>query len=274
MLMQTRHRRCSTLILVLALTWLGPISVASAQSEHETRREVERLRSENESLRQQLDDLTQRLADLEAENARLARSVKALAGGSGGSDVVPPPPPPPPAPEQVSIDESKPNASPRALRKGLEAAYAKFAADGPDAESESSAFFRDATRWVKRINRDFTAPIEWTVRIKDARQNRGAFVLTVQAIDPVHETTFGDPFTVKLPAARVRRLMALEDRGELDRVFLKGVIYPELAVDRRRSGTSNAFGQEPLIGPYVVFRYRVDAQSIAAVVAESDEQQP
>lgn len=250
------------IVSLLAVVFLGVTATpAVAQSDAQLRRENERLRSEAETLRNEVTDLKQRLADLEASNRALQERIRQLRAGSsaGGSTPVPPPPPPP-----VSIDESKPDASPRALLNAVTASYAEATKDldpGTPGRPDRLAFMRELDRWSKRANREHRTPIEWHVKEIGRDRTRAGYIYHLVAVDPVHGTELGDPFDALVPAASARRLSRLREHAESDVMVLKGTLQPMITINPDRSEVGT-FDNPRFIGPYAEFGFGVIATSL------------
>ena len=208
-------------------------------------------------MERELEAAENRIAMLEQELARLSRRV--------GSR----PPASQPAPERVSIDESQPNASPRALFKALKESYAEATLDleigNPATLSGRRAhttYMRAVENWNKRIHREFKSPVVWTVRVIPlTHQLDETGALRVTAIDPETEVALGEPFSVQLNRATRHKLSQLAQRAELDVLVLRGTLIPWVAVNPDRE-VVGPFNNPPLIGPYAEFGFTVEASSL------------
>lgn len=246
----------TALIILAALMVLGPgVGAAKAQSDSD-------LRLENQSLKTQVEDLTielnaarERIAALEAEIARLR------AGGGSSQSVAPTP-----GPEKTTVDESKPNASPRALLTALKKSYEDELKDhdmGRFGSTERTNYLRALEHWRAGVTNKFRASIEWHVRPDRPVQPtaRGGVILSLVAVDPVTDVQLGGPFEVFLARSLARRLAAAEERSEIDKLVLKGVLLPAVWInpDRAEPGT---FDNPPLIGPYAEFGFRIEVRTL------------
>ncbi|MHC4141298.1 MAG: hypothetical protein ACYSUF_05220 [Planctomycetota bacterium] len=242
---------------VLAL--LTVAGAASAQSDADLRRENQRLRTQVTDQKRELDAARNRIAQLELEVDKLRQLLNAAPPTTGEQ----------PIEEKVTIDETVPHASPRALLKALQGGYLEAMLDidpGDPATAAGSrqraAYLRDLHRWARRMNREMKAPIEWHIRVG----GRGTYPLevpglVVEAVDPKTHVVLGDPFPVTLPQATVRRLRDLEDRGQLGVLVVKGVLIPQVLVnpDRHEQGL---FNKPRFVGPFAEFEFRVEASSV------------
>ncbi|MHC4414811.1 MAG: hypothetical protein ACYS0G_05960 [Planctomycetota bacterium] len=257
---------------VIAL--LCAASRALGQSDSDLRRENQRLQTRVKDLQRELEAAQRRIADLE-------RQIEQLRRGPARSRPARPTPPGISAPSQegeVTIDESVPNASPRALLTALQESYQEATgsldigtADTVPASGEVRrdrkriAYLRALDRWAHRVNRELKSQITWHVRLVRVVQ-RG---LEMQAVDPKTLAVLGDPFPVTLPASQFRRLEQFEQRGKLDVLQLKGVLVPSVRVNPQRPDPG-PFDKPRFIGPFAELGLSVQASSVTAVV-EKDE---
>lgn len=264
-------------LLGLLLATLA-ISTAQAQSDQELRQENQRLRTENEDLKRELEAAKTQLERLGREIEALRQGLQSGGGtglGTGGAgtgsgrlpSLTPPPPPP------VSIDESKPNASPRAMQKAIQESHDRAidgVALGVEGDRDHTNYLRTVARWVAGANREFRTPVEWHVRIRSVQRLRNGFQMSLIAVDPKHhDTELGDTFTITLPANRARRL----DDSSLHKVLvLKGTLMPAVQFNRERE-QPGPFNNPPLLGPFVEFGFTVEATGIFPA-GESDTPAP
>jgi hypothetical protein len=187
-------------------------------------------------------------------------------------------PDPPPALEVVTVDESKPDASPRALLRAVQASYAEATADREMGEADDSRermlYLRELDRWVSRVNREFKTPIEWHVEIvSPAVQVGRGFVLRLQAVDPQTAVTLGDPFDALISRQLFARLRQQERRFGLDETLvLKGVMVPRVQINADRL-VEGAFDNPRFIGPFAEFNLTVTAQAIIPVPETEEEEE-
>lgn len=266
-------RNNTTLTLIIPLLAASILLIgrpAAAQSDQELRQENQRLRTENEDLKRDLEAARQAIERLEKQLQALEMIISRMGGNTGtggtgtGTGSTPPPPP------QVSIDESEPQASPRALLKAVEEEHKEAMAEIPMGEAgsrERTAYNRALERWVSSVNRQMRFPIEWIVTLERGQRVRGGYELMVQAIDPVHDTELGDPFVITISDAQARRMEAISVG---DRLSLKGTLNANVRVNADRE-TSGPFNNPPLIGPYVEFGYTVDMNSLVPAPKKEEE---
>ena len=242
---------------VLAL--LAAAGAASAQSDADLRRENQRLRTQVNDQKRELDAARNRIAQLEIEVQKLRQLLNAAPRTTGD----------PPTEEKVTIDETVPHASPRALLKALQDGYLEAMLDidpgdpaTPTGSRQREAYLRELHRWARRMSRQMKAPIEWHIRIA----GRGTYPLdvpglVVEAVDPKTHVVLGDPFPITLPRATVRRLRDLETRGQLGVLVLRGVLIPQVMVnpDRHDQGL---FDNPRFVGPFAEFEFLVEASSV------------
>ena len=242
---------------VLAL--LAAAGAASAQSDADLRRENQRLRTQVNDQKLELDAARNRIAQLELEVGKLRQLLNAAPPITGEQ----------PTEEKVTIDETVPHASPRALLKALQDGYLEAMLDihpgdpaTPAGSRQRAVYLRELHRWARRMNREMKAPIEWHIRIA----GRGTYPLevpglVVEAVDPKTHVVLGDPFPVTLPRATVRRLRDLETRGQLGVLVVRGVLIPRVMVnpDRHEQGL---FDKPRFVGPFAEFEFLVEASSV------------
>ncbi|MHC4218466.1 MAG: hypothetical protein ACYSU7_08420 [Planctomycetota bacterium] len=240
-----------------ALFLLAAAGTATAQSDADLRRENQRLRTEASDLQRELDAARNRIEQLEREVEKLRQLLAAAPSPSS--------PPAPIAKEKVSIDESVPHASPRAMVRALKEGYLAAMLDldpGQPNTRAREAYLRELSRWARRVNREMKSPILWHVRITErVAAPLDIPALEVRAVDPKTNAVLGDPFPVTLPRATVRRLRQLEDRGQLDVLVLRGVLMPEVMVNPQRD-ERGLFDKPLFVGPFAEFRFVVEASSL------------
>jgi hypothetical protein len=183
-----------------------------------------------------------------------------------------------PEPEPVTIDESVPTASPRALLREFQTRYrnelGEMPAGAADDDAERLAYMRALRHWTAKINREFHVPIKWFVTLEsDARPRARGFVVWVQAVDPETDYELGEPFPVFLPRTLAARLQNRE--YDWDGVLvMDGVLTPRVAIDPERM-EEGLFNSPPLIGTFVEFEIAAEARTLLPkemVVDEADEE--
>lgn len=183
-----------------------------------------------------------------------------------------------PESDQVTIDETLPNASPRALFNAVVAGY-RSATDGMQTgkpgDSARMLYLRTLEIWRAATARDLRAAINWHVRVVGAKPGPGKDrILILVAIDPVTQARLGQPFDTNFPQAMANRLATWESRGTVDVLQIRGTLIPDIRIneDRPERGT---FDNPPFIGPFAEFGFRVEVASIKRVIAgEKDTPQP
>lgn len=268
----TQHAsRISAVLAVLAAVLFT--ASAPAQSESELRRENDALRARIGQLEAELEASQDRIRSLEQTIARLEAQIERLRRTSSGSSE-----PAELEPERVTIDESEPTASPRALFRALQDGYRENLGGmeiGSIGDRNRDVYLRAVDRWASSVNREYRQPITWTVRISDAATLQRGVQFTVQAVDPVTDVELGDSFPVLITnRTLIRRLEMMGDAGQLfdQKLEMKGVLIPDVRVNRNRE-SEGAFNTPPFIGPFAEFYMGVEAQSIRpASEAQQDEQ--
>jgi hypothetical protein len=260
----TTYRRILAVVVAILLTSTG---VATGQSDRDLREDNQRLQTQVNDMRRELDAARTRIADLERQLQALMRRV----GPTTGSPVTT-------QPEQVSIDESVPNASPRALLRATRESYAEATSDfeigdydSPTGRRQRAAYLRAVESWAKRIQREMRSSVVWHIRMLPmAEQGGDEPGLRVRAVDPETDIELGDPFTIRLNSAIRRKLATLEQRGPIDVLVLKGVLMPRVTVNQDRMDPG-PFNNPPLIGPFAEFRFIVTANSLTQEKKSRDQ---
>jgi hypothetical protein len=262
--------RIGTLLLLAALaTTALPRPAVGQESQSDLRRENQRLLARVTDLERELAAAQEELKVLRAELAALRQQLAAPGGAPAA--------PPAPADQPVTIDESKPDASPRALLKAIKADYQETTKDlelGQDTgDPKRVAYLRTLQRWAGKANRTYRMPIQWHVRIVSSAVPVGrGYLLRLQAVDPKTEVELGDPFDAVLPRSVASRLQEMEQRRGLDDVLLlKGVIAPRVVINEERE-VVGAFDNPRFIGPYAEFGFDVQTQTIVLAPDAAEEE--
>jgi len=257
------HRFLTPLLILLLLAVFSP--PASGQSDNALRKENQRLTTQVRDLQQELKAAQERLDRLEREIRDLKRQLAAAGQTPTG---VPAPPTPTP---KVTIDESSPDASPRALLAALKKSYAETLDDlelGEPGDRTRTAYLRALSRWQANAARQYRAPVSWHVRAVDrAVPVQDGHVLRVIAVDPETDVELGIPFDLLLARSAARRLMQMEQRGTLEVLALKGILVPQINVDEARTD-QGAWDFPPFIGSFAEFGLTVEVQTLLPVRQE------
>ncbi len=250
-----------TIALTLILT-LFPAQKGLGQSGNDLRRENERLKTELADLRLEHEAALRRIASLEAEVQRLLEqfALRDLTAEEAATQTTPD------DSKRITIDESKPDASPRALYRALVKNYAEKLGNHEKGEPNSIArtlYQKEVERWLNNANRQFRGRILWQVRIQDSQATSSGSQIKVSAVDPVTDTALGEPFWVRLKKSDVHRLRQLEVHKELDVLTLKGVLTPRIRLTpEQEMSETDAFGRERLVGPFAAFAFNVEVISL------------
>ncbi|MGI9014570.1 MAG: FtsB family cell division protein [Phycisphaerales bacterium] len=237
--------------------FMGPLAVA--QSDNELRQENAQLRARVAELQRELDAATQRLADLEAQIQAMRSGSNAQRNPVDGTQ--------PAMEEKVSVDESKMDASPRALDKAVIKSYEDAVAGLPIGNAvtsrERQRYLSTVQRWTQRGNREFRINVTWNIEIIEVgnKTDKG-FAMWVVAVDPVYGTQLGERFPAFLPD---NRKSVVETHG-LDATYaVRGLILPQLTVNPARV-EQGPFNTPILVGPFAEWAFGLDIQT--AVLAE------
>jgi hypothetical protein len=257
--------RIMTAAVLALLAAAGP---AAAQGEGDLRRENQRLKALASDLQQELDAARARIVELERQIEGLKLKIgQALAAPSTGT----------PPPEQVTINESVPTASPRALFRAMKQSY-QAATKGLeigdprtlDGQRQRIVYERAVKSWLGRVHRELRAPVEWHVRIVEIADAGDQSVLRAQAVDPKTRAELGDPFPIVLDKSTRHKLDQLMERSDPDVLIVKGVLLPQPTMNPQRL-EPGTFDKPPFIGPFAEFGFLIDA---ASVVPAREEPQP
>lgn len=258
------NRRFAKLItstaLFCALLTSQTVQTANAQSDSELRRQNQALATQVQDLERELEAAHARIAELEAQNARLRQQLAAARSAPAQSTAAPSL-----EPEEVSIDESIPTASPRALLNALVQRYEK-ATDGLEpgmpGDAARRTYMRMLENWKQTVEREFRSLIEWHVQATDSYAANRARYVSLVAVDPVTGVKLGPPFEVQLTRPLADRLAVLESRGKLGTLVLRGTLIPKVRINEQRE-TRGSFDNPPFIGPFAEFGFTIDVRSLA-----------
>ncbi len=259
--------RSKLLACLAAMAVLVPVSSAVAQSDRDLRDENQRLTTAVKQLTRELDAAKGRIEDLQRQVENL-RTALATARRSS-----PPRSPAPLKEEALTIDESVPNASPRALLTALKASYDKTFADqdqGEPGTRERTIYLKAVDGWAASANREFRTKIAWHVRVIHAQTMGRSPEVKVQAVDPKTKTELGDPFVITLQRSVARRFQQLQQRDLADVLVLKGTLHPQVVFNPQRNDVG-PFDNPRFIGPYAEMRLTVDTSSLLPPTDEDAE---
>ncbi len=253
-------------LVIAALCLAGGLAArpASAQSPNDLRRENQRLRTRVGDLERELRAARDRIEKLERDIAHLQRLLAGVPTRAPSTAPV----------EQVTIDESVPHASPRALLRAIIDSYRQELHDrdlaSDDYIQKRAIYLRAISRWASRVNREMRAPIEWHVRLVDDQPVRALYVRRLMAVDPKTHAELGDSFEVVLPKGLARRIDEQVHRGDV--LVLKGALAPRVRLNevRERRGV---FDKPRFIGPFAEFGFTIDVGSLLLAAPEPDEDQ-
>jgi len=242
-----------------------------AQSDADVRKQnqqlaakVQDLEKELEAARKEASASKQRIADLEQQVAALKRGGVAAAATQ----------PAPLQPEPTSIDESVPNASPRALFSAIVKSYDETFNGmevGRAGEPHRKAYLRKLEGWKTAMDRQHRGPITWHVRmVGEQPVTERTRIVKLQAVDPKTGAELGLPFDVVLSRALSDRLATSESRGDLGEMVLRGTAVPNVRVNEQRL-SRGAFDNPPFIGPLAEYTFAVDARSLLPAKEDAGE---
>jgi hypothetical protein len=244
-------------------------SGSSAQSDSDLRKQNQQLSSRVQELEQELIAAVERNRVLEERISQLqAQLAAAVRGGPGAVSAQPPL-----EPEEVTVDETIPNASPRALHNALIASYEQTFAEfdkGRPGDGKRRAFMKSLEGWKSRVDREFRSPIVWYVEVVGSRAERGDRIVTLTPVDPKTRVRLGRQFDISLSKLMADRLAAAESRGEADLLVLRGILIPNVHINEARE-TRGAFNNPPFIGPFAELYFSVEPRSLLPVREDAGE---
>ena len=250
------------LIALTAVAVLSTTGLAWGQSDRDLRQENQRLQTQVREMQRELDAARALIAELRRVNRDLARRLGQ-----------PPHPAADPATqpdaERVTIDESRPDASPRALLEAVSESYADATSDleigdfnSTTGERERRAYLRAVATWANRIRREMKSPVEWHIRLLPVAEQTGEQAgIRARAVDPETGVELGEPFIITINKTLQRKLNQLDQRGPIEVLVLRGVLTPEATVNPQRK-EPGAFNNPRLIGPFAEFEFTVEASSL------------
>ena len=250
------------LVALTTAAVLATAGAASAQSDRELRQENQGLQTQVREIQRDLDAARDRITELEREirilARRLGQSERPAAGTATQPDA-----------ERVTIDESEPNASPRALFKAVSESYVEATRDLDIGDFNSTvgtraraAYLRAVEAWANRARREMKSPVQWHIRLLPlAEQSDEPDSVRARAVDPETGVALGEPFMVSLSKTVQRKLNQLDQRGPVEVLVLKGVLVPQATVNSQRK-EPGPFNNPRLIGPYAEFGFTVQASSL------------
>lgn len=264
----------AALMLALAVT-----GTARGQSDAELRRQNEQLASQVRELESQLQQSQSENEKLKQRIDQLERQIATIRRSGGGRSTTPPPA----EPERVTIDESVPSASPRALHKAIQDSYLEAMKDmetGRPGDTKRRAYMKKLEGWKASLERQLRGPIVWHVRVVDARmQNvdpdrQRERIVTFVAVDPETDVRLGEQFDVQLSKTLTDRLANYEARskdGDIGVLVMRGTLSPHIRINQERL-ERGSFDNPPFIGPFAEFQFAVDVKSLMPVAEDKEKQ--
>lgn len=255
--MRSTPRRIPWSLAAAIVVGMAAIPAAGQVNDSDLKKENEALQAQTRQLQADLDAARRQIEELQHQIALLRETIQSLRDARQ--------PPTETQPEQVSIDESVPQASPRALLRALTESYDEAVADeriGHPGDAQRRAYLLTVRQWAASAERRLKGPIEWHVRLEDVQPTREGFLLTVTAVDPQTDVLLGDEFDIQINRVLSKRLEQRPRPPELgDRLVLKGVLRPRIAINPQRE-ESGPFNRPRLIGPFAEFLFVIDVKSL------------
>jgi FtsZ-binding cell division protein ZapB len=254
---------CLTLLVMLLIA-----QTAMAQAAPDLAAENQRLQDQVKQLQNEVDRLQRELKSYQDRIKVLDQQVAALQKARVSTTQAAP------EPEKVTVDESKPDASPRALFNALVVSYQQHLGPheiGAPGESKRRGYIRKVEQWKGLVDREFKKQITWHVRRADSEPVRIGRPLLLVAVDPVTDVRLGNSFEVVPHRLMAERLSKLEQRGELGVMVLRGTLAPAIIVAETRD-TAGPIDNPPFIGPFAEFVFNVTPQSLLPVKEDATEQ--
>lgn len=255
--MQSTVKYWIVFIITLSIMGSSPFAYGE-QQDADLRREVTRLTAELERTTRELEAARARIAELDQEVSQLRRA-RTTDNDDRRVD------------EEVTIDESTADASPRALFNAMVDDFNNTVEGmeiGRPDDRERALYMRTLTRWQAAAGRKFRSPVEWHVRVVNETQTRAGYDLRLEAIDPSTHVQLGDAFDISLPRSIARRYETMRDQDETNVMILRGTLIPMVNINPERS-EPGPFDNPRLIGPFMEFGFTVEARSLLRPTDES-----
>ena len=231
------------------------------------------LEQENEQLKNQVQKLSEELKSAQDQIVLLQKQIEQLKltldqatrNGPAASTAT--------APTAQGMDTAKPEDNPQALFNAMKKDYAEATQEheiGEKGDRVRAAYRRVVERWIAYANRHYKSKIEWHVTIFDGPQPTRESSLKLQAVDPSTGETIDHPFSIALNRQLARRFRKLRQKGELDTFILKGVVIPNVKLTTQTE-TTNPFHNPKLVGPFALFGYSINVNTIVPIKKEDDD---
>lgn len=220
------------------------------------------LRKQNQQLQSRVQDLERELKTAQDRIAQLEQRLAAAPNTSGTTTTGSVP-----TEEKVTIDETIPTASPRALLKALSASYENDPGKldmGKGGDGKRRAYLRRLEGWKATVEREFRGPIKWHVKMTgpgDPPFVNGNERVRFVAVDPETGVQLGAPFDVSLNRPSSDRLAAWRAKGEADVLVLTGILDPMVNINENRT-TRGSFDNPPFIGSFAEMGFDISVQSL------------
>ncbi len=270
----------AVVMVVLATLLAAPF--AAAQSPGDLRRENERLRQLVDELQAEVSRLRTQLTEAEAAVAALQARITELESAGAEPDGSPkdrslmpggnPSGETEDEPAVVTVDESRPEGSPRAVRAEARRRWAS----GPgrlDLGQEAASpqrinYLRVLESWTREQDRTWRLEVDWIVEpMGEGATGPSGTTWTMQARDPVTDARIGEPFAAHARSGIVRslereRAQTLARGESATRLRLVGTVVVRFTVDptRREPGP---FDRGRALAPFLNFEFGVEASRMA-----------
>ena len=256
--------------------------------------------SEVDTLKLRVTELEQRIARLEARILELTERLEQVLtpieeSPTEGESELPDPAPatqepeapvePPAATPQVPAD---PLASPEAVVDSMRVAFKRemmsdpsfvLGLDSPDPRAQKEAD-RVLQSWVRQTEARYRRRITWPVRLSEGRELPGGdWEYSLQVIDQAGEAE-GEPFTQVLGKQLAQRVRKWEDRKQLSRLLLKGMLEPRLRIIPHEDPSSQfnpailVDSKQVLVSRWVGFEFDVRLTTIIPVIEDAAPEPP
>jgi hypothetical protein len=220
-------------------------------------------------LQRENDQLRQRVARLEAQlresqkrirvlEAQLASATDQGADGEntrgGGQNNT--------SEEAFAELPGDPMSCPAAIRSALVQSYHEqsFVGDSYDTRAEKTRYTREVQQWAKRMRRDISGPIDWTIRLLEVQEeNSRTITLRFEVLDPVSGHAYGPATTASVARRMVFELVDAPAKS-LWRITGKANAEPRMNPDRE---TSSEFDTTPLIGVFAEDGYEMYVKGVS-----------
>ncbi len=242
--------------LVLCVGTTGVCQTAIAQTDTtavDLQRENDQLRQRIARLEAQLREAKKRIKVLEAQLKSGSGEDKDDKPGGGGSDSD--------GEAGFAQTPTDPLACPTSMRAALIANYDEqvFTNLPYENRADKVRYIRGVQQWVRKMGREFSGEVEWTVRLLEVQEDDSRTVtLRFEVLDPTSGLAYGAPTTASVAKRMVTELIGAPAKSIW---LLSGKVNADPQVNPDRA-ESDAFDVPALIGAFVEDGYELFVKKV------------